>query len=121
MEPYCKVHLNRFQIIVGSDNWVEFLQSEHRLWKVMVLAVPDLNLSNDFHNGGKMTWVTIVQLVANNWFGLWPNPSPREVWIGEQIRKLCSELIGLCPENNSDQIDRLCKRYARLSQQSLES
>lgn len=90
-KEYCQLYLDYYQRGVGVTDWFAFLDSDNRLHTLMKAAVierPRGRPADSFRDNDGLLWFDLFRLIDGNWFGLWPNPTPFELWVASHVEDL---------------------------------
>lgn len=88
-QQYTQAHLELVQRIYDIEDWFRFTTEKTRFQYVLSKSMPPCRGQKASEDGGPASWETLPLLVDGDFFGLWPNPTPEELYITDVIRALC--------------------------------
>ena len=106
-DNYCQVYLDQWQDSLKVDNWFEFLDRPDRFYQLIRRAEPptvknicdELLIDSALRKHPKtdlelerrrpltIHWSDVNELIGG-WYGLWPNPTPKEKDANTRIDEL---------------------------------
>ena len=113
---YAKAHLEEVKYITGISDWFSFLDLPDRLTLLMEKSEPP---SSEFLpiKAGASTWDWLALMTGpDNFYGLWVNTTPQEMWINQQIVRRTEEWLAICGfhDPTCEDARAIVERYERL-------
>ena len=91
---YSQAHLEIFQRIYGVDDWFELYDRPTRFQDILSKSLPPCRGQLESEEGGPASWDLIPLIVDGDYFGLWPDPTPEELYVADLIRTLTRTWLG---------------------------